>query len=159
MQRSGHDRDTGDSVAMFPPDIIKSVQVLQRKYKGRRRYIRASYPIIELTIDEKVHRVCFQLFYMGDKYFEIQNPTYEYFSRISHYDFHRGETRFSRNKDVLFTVIADLKMCGLWELVSNKDFIKVNEHNANSDKKKLEEELGSIIGEDVTETGDEHGKG
>jgi hypothetical protein len=133
---------------MFPPEVLRYVQVLQRKYKGRRRYVRALYPIIEITIDEKLHRVCFQLFFMGDQFFEIQNPTYHYFSKISHYDFHSGEKRFSRNKDVLFTVISDLKLCGLWGMISNKDFVKVNEHNVNSDKKRLEKELGEIIGEE-----------
>jgi hypothetical protein len=146
MYKPGYDRDTGDQISMFPSYILDSVEILHRRYKTVKRFVKASYPIIEITLEEKLHKVCFQIFYINDEYLEIQEPTYHYYSKISHYDFYRGERRFSRNKGRLFTVIADLKMCGLWELVKNKDFIKINEHNENTDKEILEKELSSIIG-------------
>jgi hypothetical protein len=61
--------------------------------------------------------------------FEIQAPTYKYYSRISHYDYNKTERRWLRNKDYLFSLIRNLKNCGLWEMVSNQDFIVVNNFN------------------------------
>lgn len=135
---------------MFPSYVLESVDILRRRYKNVKRFVKASYPIIEIIFEEKIHKICFQLFFINDEYFEIQEPTYSYYSKISHYDYHRGERRYSRNKGHLFTFIADLKMCGLWELVKNKDFIKINEHNERTDKEILERELGSIIGSDIS---------
>jgi hypothetical protein len=71
------------------------------------------------------------------KTFEVQAPTYKYYSRISHYDYNRTERRWLRRKDYLFELIKQLKFCGLWEWVSNKDFIVVNSFNQNTDHKKL----------------------
>ena len=136
---------------MFSKDIIDSVEVLNIQYKTRRRYVTAEYPIIEINIEEKVHRVCFRLFYIDDEYFEIQNPTYHYYSKISHYDFKTGESRWSRDKGLIFSVIRDLKICGLWDLVRNKDFIKINEHNDHSNRSLLQQELDAILKNDEDE--------
>lgn len=136
---------------MFSKDIIDSVEILNIQYKTRRRYVTAEYPIIEINIEEKVHRVCFRLFYINDEYFEIQNPTYHYYSKISHYDFKTGESRWSRDKGLIFSVIRDLKICGLWDLVRNKDFIKINEHNDHSNRSLLQQELDNVLKEDEDE--------
>lgn len=130
---------------MFPPNIENAVEVLRRRYTRTKRTIRAEYPIIEITFEDKSHRVIFQLFYINDEYLEIQNPRYQYFSKISHYDFDIKENRWSRNKKIIFSAISDLKSCGLWDLVRNKDFIRVNKNNKNIDKKRLKEELRDIL--------------
>jgi hypothetical protein len=133
---------------MFSESIINSVDILNRHYEKRKRFVEASYPIIEITIEEKKHRVSFRLFFLEDKYFEIQNPTYHYFSKISHFDFKTGERRWSRDKKMIFSIISDLKLCGLWEMVKNKDFLKINDFNDNIDREKLKNELDRVINED-----------
>jgi hypothetical protein len=130
---------------MFPPNILDAVEILRCKYVRLKRNVIVAYPIIEITIKESLRLTCYQLFYINDEYFEIQKPTYQYFPRISHYDFKDNEQRWSRDKRTLFSIILDLRDCGLWEFVRNKDFIKVNDNNKYSDKKALEKKLGDIL--------------
>lgn len=132
---------------MFPIEIMTAVEFLNNKYKERRRIVEASYPIIEINIEEKKHRICFQLFYINDEYLEIQNPTYHYYSKISHYDFKTGERRWSRDKGTIFSVINDLKICGLWKFIRNKDFLQINEYNEHTDKNLLKQYLKVIMEE------------
>jgi hypothetical protein len=130
---------------MFPPIILDAVDNLMHKYGRKKRRITAAYPIIEITVEESTRITCYQLFFIDDEYLEIQNPTYQYYSKISHYDFKGSEQRWSRDKRTVFSIIEDLKDCGLWEMVRNKDFIKINEKNTHSDKEALKKEIGDII--------------
>jgi hypothetical protein len=75
------------------------------------------------------------LYDSGDDSFELQEPTYRYYSKISYYDFRRPEARWTRNKNLLFSLIRNLKRSGFWERLSNKDFLVVNKSNKVADSK------------------------
>jgi hypothetical protein len=49
-----------------------------------------------------------------------------------------------RNKEYLFSIIRNLKHSGLWDLVTNKDFIIVNSFNKNVDPKFLLKALREV---------------
>lgn len=130
---------------MFPPIILDAVDNLMHRYGRMKRRIIAAYPIIEIIVEERTRTTNYQLFFINDEFLEIQNPTYQYYSKISHFDFNGSEQRWSRDKRTIFSIIEDLKDCGLWEMVRNKDFIKINEKNIHSDKEALKKEIRDII--------------
>jgi hypothetical protein len=76
--------------------------------------------------------------------FEIQAPSYKYYSKISHYDYNKSERRWMRNKDLIFSIIKKLKISGIWDHVSNKDFIIVNSSNKKSNHKQLLKDLKAL---------------
>jgi hypothetical protein len=131
---------------MFPETINTSVYALRNIYRGRRNCVLADYPIIEITRYEKNKEVSIKLFYSSStNTFEIQPPNTKYYNKISFFDFKNPEHRWVRNKDVLFPFIKDLKKCGLWDLVSNKDFLIINEHNEKIDVEKRIDILNKIL--------------
>lgn len=128
----------------FPESVQKSIANLQQGYGGKNLVV-AAFPILEILKQNDNGEVSIKLFFdykLGT--FEIQPPTYRFFSKISHFDFKKPERRWTRNKEYLFGIINHLKIAGLWEIVSNKDFLVVNEHNEKVDVRLLKETLKGI---------------
>jgi hypothetical protein len=115
---------------MFPEKIIDAVYELRRHYKGSRTCVSMNFPIVEILISHKDREMSVKLFYFPNtSTFEIQPMDSKVFQKISFYDYTKNERRWIRNKSLLFSVITNLKRCGLWEYVSNKDFLTVNDNN------------------------------
>jgi len=129
----------------FSPEINKCVESLQLIYNRRSHYVSVNFPIIEILKVFKDREISIKLFYNYDmKLFEIQPPDARYYSRISFYDFRKSERRWVRNRDILFSLILDLKRTGLWDYISNKDFLVVNNYNKKTDIKDLWEDLKKL---------------
>lgn len=129
----------------FPDSVLELIHALQESYSKGKNCLIISYPILEVIKEENEREVSTKFFFdYKTGTFEIQPPTYRYFSKISHFDFKKPERRWSRNKNYLFPLIGKLKDSGLWDLVSNKDFLVVNEHNDKIDQKKLNSVLEKI---------------
>jgi hypothetical protein len=79
-----------------------------------------------------------------DNTFELQEPVYRYYSKISFYDFKRPENRWTRDKGLLFSIINNLKRSGFWEKISNKDFLIVNSYNKKANVKERMKVLKEI---------------
>jgi hypothetical protein len=122
----------------FPENVLQCVEMLRDFYCNRKSTIVVTYPILEIIRMLPDKEISIKLFFnQKSETFEIQAPTYKYYSKISHYDYNRTERRWLRNKRYLFDLIKRFKGCGLWELISNKDFIIVNSFNQNADHEKL----------------------
>lgn len=124
----------------FPEDIQERVRELRERYKAQKHCVLMNFPIIEVV---KYYRengnfkeVSFKLFY-EEGVFEMQAPDQKFQSRISHFDYRSSERRWVRRKDVLFATIEDLKQCGLWDLVANKDLVIVNMANPKTNHRQL----------------------
>jgi hypothetical protein len=131
---------------MFSEAILTAVYALRNFYKGRRNCVSANYPIIEIIKYDKNKEISIKLFYSSDTdTFEIQPPDSKHYSKISFYDYKKPEHRWIRNKGFLFPFIKDLQRCGLWDLISNKDFLIINEHNEKIAVEKRIEILKNII--------------
>lgn len=129
----------------FPDHITDMVNFLREVYRRRRIYVIEAYPILEIIREEKRRKISFKFFYNpSDDTFEMQIPDNEYFSSISHFEYDRAERRHVRDKVVIIMLIKDLKRSGLWEKISNKDLIVVNDRNKKSDKSKLRSLLDSL---------------
>jgi hypothetical protein len=114
----------------FSRDIMESIGTLNQIYGTGKNIIRVIYPAIKISKYQKDREISVVLLYDSiDDTFELQEPVYRYYSKISYYDFKRPENRWTRNKEFLFTLIRNLKRCSLWEKISNKDFIGINEFN------------------------------
>jgi hypothetical protein len=135
---------------MFSKEIEEAVSLLSELYqcRNRKRSVIAKYPIIEIYILEQKRNILFNLYYIHDQYLEIQVPTYQYLPRISHYDFKKKESRWVRNKGIIFSFVRDLKYCGLWNFVINKDFLIINENNEFFDKDKAIDNLKKVLDDD-----------
>lgn len=132
----------------FPQNIMGKLVVLKNVYEKSTRVgvIDINYPIVEIKKQYIDKEISIKLFYDDTtESFEIQAPTYKYFSKISHYDFRVTERRWCRSKEVLFCVIKNLQRCGLWGNISNKDFIIVNSSNERTNPEKLKEILDAIL--------------
>jgi len=131
----------------FSKEIMDCIHNLRQFYEGASKndYVEATYPVIEILKMFKEREMSVRLIFdSGDKTFEIQAPTYHYFSKISHYDYNKPENRWTRDKDFLFNLIRNLKHSGLWEMVSNKDFLVVNSFNKRTNPKELWKALKEI---------------
>jgi hypothetical protein len=129
----------------FPETVLQCVHTLRQLYADSRNCVVISYPIVEIIKYNQDNQTSLKLFYnFKDETFEIQAPSYSYYSKISHYDFNRTERRWVRDKGYLFTIIRNLKFCGIWDMVSNKDFLVVNSFNKNTNSKELLKALKEI---------------
>lgn len=72
-------------------------------------------------------------------------PSYIYQSAISHYTSSENESRFCRNKTLLFQLIRYLKHTGAWNFIDNINFLKVNTLNKNVEEKELQLALKGIL--------------
>lgn len=75
----------------------------------------------------------------------IRHPNYEFKSTISHFCSVQKDIRLSLNKTFLTSIIRTLKETGLWEAVTNKDFLVVNKNNSKSNKNTVKRELGLLL--------------
>jgi hypothetical protein len=134
---------------MFPENIIESVHELRRHYKGKKTCVIMNYPILEIVIIHSDRELSLKLFYFPKtNTFEIQPMDGKYCQKISFYDYrNKNERRWVRNKELLFSIITNLKKCGLWEMVSNKDFLTINEHNEKKSASDRDFDLQQIISE------------
>lgn len=72
-------------------------------------------------------------------------PSYLFQSKISHWAPTEEETRLTRNKNVLISLVKTLRRSAVWKFVENKDFIQVNPFFKGK-KAKIKEELLGVIG-------------
>jgi len=130
----------------FNKKISECIERLRDLYKNSRTCVVCDYPVLEIVAFENDKEISQKLVYGENTgLLEIQEPTYKYYSRISHYDFKRTERRWTRDKKIIFKLITDLKKCELWDFISNKNFLVVNNHNENVDIKQLKSVLKQII--------------
>ena len=131
----------------FPESINKGVGFLVQGFASTKNFVLVSFPIIEIVKLSNHKEVSIKLIFDSEiGGLEIQAPTVKYFSKMSHYDFkQKTEYRWIRDKTYLFSIVNNLKFCGLWDLVSNKDFLTVNPHNKRTDPKKLRKLLKDIL--------------
>ena len=132
----------------FPESVIKCVQRLSGLYANSKNYVIVSFPVLEIIKYSNQKEVSIKLFFdFKTETFEIQAPTVKFFSKISHYDYsNRTERHWTRNKEYLFSIIRNLRESGLWDRVSNKDFLTINSYNKKADPKKLLKMLDAMEG-------------
>jgi len=79
------------------------------------------------------------------KYY-IEPVTYEFHSKLSHFDYCMPESRWSREKRFFKNIYALLQRTDTLQYVENADsFIKINNHNKKSDKGSVRGQLKSFI--------------
>ena len=125
----------------FSKEIMEYVYTLRELYDHNKNdYVEVFYPVIEIKKIFNNHELFIRLIYDNKAgTFEIQAPTYQYCSKISHYDYQKPENRWTRDKHFLFRLIKNLKKSGLWSIISNKDFLVVNSFNENINASNLKE--------------------
>lgn len=77
--------------------------------------------------------------------YTLEHPNYEYINRISHFRALKKEIRLSLNKIYLYSIIRALKRAGIWPLIQNQNFLKVNTNNQKSNKRKVRRELAAML--------------
>ena len=75
----------------------------------------------------------------------LEHPNYEYVNRIAHFRSVKKEIRLSLNKTYLASVIEALRKAGVWPLILNQDFLKVNNKCKKSNKGKVKKELANLL--------------
>jgi hypothetical protein len=134
----------------FNVEILSCIKKLRERYRNSRTCVILNYPVIEIVKFMRDQEISTKLSYDSDG-FEFHAPDQRYYSKISHYDFRMAERRWTRNKHYIFSIIKDLKYCGLWPYISNKDFLMVNSHNENTDPKKLKILLKKIVSNELSQ--------
>ena len=132
----------------FPESAMQCIQKLVELYADSKNYVVISFPVLEIIKYNYKKEVSIKLHYdFKTETFEIQAPTVKFFSKISHYDYNnKTERHWIRNKNYLFAIINNLRTCGLWNIVSNKDFLTVNSYNKKIDSKILLKILNALEG-------------
>jgi hypothetical protein len=134
----------------FNGHILDFVDLLRTRYKNTRTCVIVEYPVIEIVKFLSDKEVSTKLFFDSDnETFEFRAPDQKFYSKVSHYDFRMTERRWTRNKRHIFSLITDLKYCGLWKYISNKDFLIINPHNENAKPKELKTILKKIISDEL----------
>lgn len=129
----------------FSKEIMVSVELLSKLYGYGKNFVKVNYPTVEIVKYDKAKEVTITLLYDSiDGTFELQEPVYRYYSKISFYDFKRPENRWTRDKGLLFSIINNLKRSGFWEKISNKDFLIVNSYNKKANVKERMKVLKEI---------------
>lgn len=120
----------------FSKEIMVSIGLLSKFYDFGKNLVKVNYPIVEIVKYSKAHETSIVLLYDSvDNTFELQEPVYRYYSKISFYDFKRPENRWTRDKELIFSIINNLKKSGFWDKISNKDFLIVNSYNKRANVK------------------------
>lgn len=88
--------------------------------------------------------ISFILTYSKGKYI-IEHPSYEFISTVSHFSSVQKDKRLSLNKTYLASVIRTLKSAGVWPLILNQSFLRVNRNNPRSNKGKVKRELTNLL--------------
>jgi hypothetical protein len=112
-----------------------------------------AYPIIEIInfwkLDQRDLEISTKLFYSQDTgLFEMQAPDQKFSTRISYFDYNRPERRWTRSMSYLFPLVKDLKICGLWDFISNKDLIVLNQLNEKASSEKRQKILDLLLSKD-----------
>jgi len=89
--------------------------------------------------------VTLRLIRAGKEKYHLVFPSYLFNSKISHFSPADDEYRFCRNKTVLMSLLKMLRRSLLWNYISNRDFLVVNDHNEKSSKSKLRKELQEAL--------------
>ena len=137
----------------FNPIIIECVKKLREKYASRRHCVMMAYPIIEVLKYSRTNRVETEVstklfYYPQTNSFEMQASDQRYYSKLSYFDYDRAERRWNRNMNHLFPLIKDLKECGLWDYISNKNLLILNQYNNKADEKKRVKLLDLILSDE-----------
>lgn len=77
--------------------------------------------------------------------FWIRPPSYLFKSKTSFFEYNEDETRWTRNKWLIFSTVQILKKNLIWEAIENKEFFRVNENRPEEIRKKADKELGLIL--------------
>lgn len=75
----------------------------------------------------------------------IEHPEYSFKSTVSHFSAIKEDKRLSLNKTFLRSIILSLKKLGVWDSVTNKDFLQINKNNKKSDKSLVKKELKDLL--------------
>lgn len=133
----------------FSEDIIRCVYQLRERYGTRRNCVVVTYPIIEIIKYANDKEFSTKLFYDPEtNTFEMQAPDHQFVSKISYYDYNSPERRRTRNINYLFPLIKDLKACGLWDYISNKDLVVLNPLNTRASDSKRKKMLDLLLTEE-----------
>jgi hypothetical protein len=84
----------------------------------------------------------------SDGLYDIVPQGYEFTSVLSHWDYVGGERRQARNKGIITSFIRTLKEVQMWDFIKNQNFVKINENNKKSNKKKVTSELTELFRND-----------
>ena len=137
----------------FREEIIQCVYRLRDRYGSKRNCVVMAYPIIEIInfwkLDQRDLEISTKLFYSQDTgLFEMQAPDQKFSTRISYFDYNRPERRWTRSMSYLFPLVKDLKICGLWDFISNKDLIVLNQLNEKASSEKRQKILDLLLSKD-----------
>jgi len=133
----------------FSDDIVQCVYRLRERYGTRRNCVVITYPIIEIIKYFKDREYSTKLFYDPKTHtFEMQAPDHKFVTKISYYDYQRSERRWTRSINHIFPLVKDLKACGLWVYIANKDFIVLNQLHTRASNSKRQKMLDLLISED-----------
>jgi hypothetical protein len=77
--------------------------------------------------------------------FWIRPPSYLFRSKISFFEYNEDETRWTRNKYLIYSIIKVLKKTQIWDAIENKDFFKVNENRPDIIRDKALKEMETIL--------------
>jgi len=61
--------------------------------------------------------------------FWLEPPSYNFKSSTSHFDYVDDETRLTRNKGVIISLVKDLQQTEAWDYIVNKNFFVPNKNN------------------------------
>lgn len=77
--------------------------------------------------------------------YKIVPPTYKFTGVTSHFSYVDDELRMFRDKNLIIKIVTTLQNSGVWDILSNQEFFKVNAANRRSDHKKLSKVYLSLI--------------
>ena len=81
-----------------------------------------------------------------DGLYTLTHPGYDYVSPNSHFSSTIAvDKRLCLNKALLKSFVTTLRKAEVWQLVKNKEFLKVNDANKKSKKVKVSKELEDLI--------------
>lgn len=81
-----------------------------------------------------------------DGLYMLTHPGYDYVSPNSHFASTIAvDKRLCLNKALLKSFVTTLRNAEVWQLIKNKDFLKVNDANKKSKKVKVTKELEDLI--------------
>lgn len=77
--------------------------------------------------------------------FSLQHPSYDFHSSVAHFRSVQKDSRLSLNKVYLISLIRALKRSEIWQDITNKDFLVLNEWNPKSNKARVNSELKVLL--------------
>lgn len=77
--------------------------------------------------------------------FKIAPPTYKFNGLNSHFTYEDDEQRFFRNKQLITKIVIALQKSGVWDILSNQCFFRINDDNKHLDREKVKNLYKSLI--------------